>query len=234
MRCWMRQTALAIIVAMVAGVTALADDRPGAPARTTTPGQAAAPASAGQAATPPATYSLTLRISPASLWSAASDLAQQLRTSGVVGLPLLKELAGAMSAEVAVEKGAAPGAISSQEPFRMSSSAWFGGGKSAPAAAGVDANRVREVATSFAQWHAAALRSGCDALASGHAQQTLATITQQLQFVTGSTGTLGSSLSQLRALLDQSRDKTRPDPAACAGLEASLRQTISRAEALSR
>ena len=106
--------------------------------------------------------------------------------------------------------------------------------KGSPATITVTANQVRTVATSFAEWHAAALRSGCDALASGRAQQTLATMTRQLQFVTGSTGPLGSSLLQLRTFLDQSGDKTRPDPAACAGFEASLRRTISRAEALAR
>jgi hypothetical protein len=98
----------------------------------------------------------------------------------------------------------------------------------------VRADHVRAVASSFAAWHAAALRSGCDALASGQVHQAMGTIAQSLQWVTGSTGKVGESLGQLRTLLEQSRDTTRPDPASCANLEASLRRTISRAEALSR
>jgi len=106
--------------------------------------------------------------------------------------------------------------------------------KGAPNTITVSADRVRTVASAFAEWHAVALRSGCDALASGQVQQTVGTIAQALQWVTGSTGTVGESLRRFRTQLDQSRDKTRPDPASCANLEASMRRTISRAEALSR
>ena len=106
--------------------------------------------------------------------------------------------------------------------------------KGAPGTITVSADRVRAVATAFAEWHAAALRSGCDALATGQVQQALGTVAQSLQWVTGSSTKVGESLGQLRTLLDKSREKTRPAPASCASLEASLRRTITRVEELSR
>lgn len=60
----------------------------------------------------PATLTLTVRFTPANLWKVATDLRQMMNEGVQPGQPLLKDLLGIVTAEVAIDRGRKPAPVS--------------------------------------------------------------------------------------------------------------------------
>ncbi|MCX6551110.1 MAG: hypothetical protein NTY02_08905 [Acidobacteria bacterium] len=148
-----------------------------------TPARAQQPQAAADA---PSTLSLTVRVTPANAWKVVGDLRQLMNegASSPAGPNLLRDLAGVISATIALDSGAVSQAPStgigvSSEPLaralreRGAGAAWDAwtserrriGGQAAGSGLSLEQTVTR--ATKALETHAAKARQGVDALASG-------------------------------------------------------------------